>query len=74
MNTAANITLLETLAAEMGGYLFLDRVEASIVIGEDAVDVSRQYWCQTDTAGWSIEEWRDAVNDEIDSGNVLPVY
>ena len=74
MNTAADINLLKTLAAEMGGYLFIDRIEASIVIGEDAVDVSHQHWCQVSTVGWGIEEWRDAVNDEIDSGNVLPVY
>jgi len=74
MTTAANISLLETLAAEMGGHLFIDRFEASIVIGEDAVDVSHGCWCQVNTVGWGIEEWRDAVNDEIDSGNVLPVY
>ena len=72
IKTAASVSTLEKVADMVGGYLHIDRVEAVLIVDDEAIDISRNYW--GNNAPITVNDWIEAIDEAIMNGETLPVY
>jgi hypothetical protein len=75
-NPVISSKMLADLSAMMDGDIRMARNGPWLCFDDIgvAVPMTRGYWCETDTTGWDITDFSDAINEAIDNGEAIDIF